>query len=334
MIPSTAPTAVLIVSVCVWTALSLAASAVLIVRLERLGVRFGLTEASLGLIAALAADAPEITSAITALSRGQRDIGVGVVLGSNVFNLAALLGLGAVVARRIVLDRRVVVLEGAVGVWLALVCLLVVGGVLPPGVGFVAALVVFVPYAVLSAMQPARRATLRVPRHVRTLLVGAVGEEERELAQVSDHHVGGRRDAVHAGIAIVVVVVASVQMETSFTEMGGRWHLSNAIVGAVILAAVTSLPNAVAAVYLARRGRGAATLSEAMNSNTINAVVGFLLPATLIGIGTVSAATETVALWYGGLTVATLAVAYTLRGIPRLVGVLIIAAYAGFVVAL
>jgi len=78
--------------------LSLGASAVLVVRLERLGARLGLSEALLGLVAALAADTPEVTSAVTALAHGQHDIGTGVVLGSNVFNLAALIGLGAVVA--------------------------------------------------------------------------------------------------------------------------------------------------------------------------------------------------------------------------------------------
>ena len=55
--------------------------------------------------AAVAADAPEITASITALAHHQATIGAGVVLGSNVFNLAALLGLGAVVAGRINLHR-------------------------------------------------------------------------------------------------------------------------------------------------------------------------------------------------------------------------------------
>ena len=71
-----------------------ASSAVLVTRRERVGARLHFTEAILGLTAALAANAPEITSAVTALVKGQHDIGVGVVLGSNVFNLAALLGLG------------------------------------------------------------------------------------------------------------------------------------------------------------------------------------------------------------------------------------------------
>ena len=334
----TTSTPALVLTVGVWTVLSLAASGVLIVRLERLGAHFGITEASLGLIAALAADAPEITSAVTALSRGQRDVGVGVVLGSNVFNLAALLGLSAVVAGRITFHRRVVIVEGAVGVWLALVCLAVVVGPVAPGIGLVAALVVFVPYAMVTALHPDRRARIPIPHRARTLLLTGVAEAEQDIAvaehdiaEVTDHHAAPGRDAVHAVIALLVVVIASVRMEMNMTDLGGRWNLSSALVGAVILAAITSLPNAVAAVYLARRGRGAATLSEAMNSNTINAVAGFLVPATLIGVGTASVASRTVALWYLGLTVATLGVAYLLRGIPRRAGLLVIAAYVLFV---
>ena len=71
----------------------LSMSWLLVSRLERIGERLGLSEAILGLVAALAADAPEVTSAVTALTHQRQRIGAGVVLGSNVFNLAALLGL-------------------------------------------------------------------------------------------------------------------------------------------------------------------------------------------------------------------------------------------------
>ena len=107
-------------------AASLATSWVLVVRLERVGGRLGLSEALLGMVAALAADAPEITASVTALSHHQETIGAGVVIGSNVFNLAALLGLGAVVAGRIGLHRRVVLLGGAIAVTVSVVCFLCV----------------------------------------------------------------------------------------------------------------------------------------------------------------------------------------------------------------
>src|ERR1035441_7793263 len=64
------------------------------------------------------ADAPEITSAVTALAGHQSKIGAGVVIGSNVFNLAALLGLSVVLAGKIGLHRRVIVMEGTVALWI------------------------------------------------------------------------------------------------------------------------------------------------------------------------------------------------------------------------
>src|SRR6476646_4470962 len=109
-------------------AVSLATSYLLVTRLERIGERLGLSEALLGLLAALAADAPEITSAVTALAQHQQKVGAGVIIGSNVFNLAALLGLGALVAGRIALHRNVVLLGGAVGLWVALICLVTTTG--------------------------------------------------------------------------------------------------------------------------------------------------------------------------------------------------------------
>src|ERR1700757_1382967 len=109
-------------------AVSLAASWLLVSRLERLGERAGFSEAWLGLVAALAADAPEITSAVTAQARGQASVGAGVIIGSNVFNLAALLGLAAVVAGWIGFHRRVVVLSGVAGLGVDAVCLVTVGG--------------------------------------------------------------------------------------------------------------------------------------------------------------------------------------------------------------
>lgn len=95
--------------------ISLATSWLLVSRLEQTGERLGLSEALLGLVAALAADAPEVTAAITAMAGRQPRPGAGVVIGSNVFNLAALLGLGAVVAGRIGLHRRVVVPQATPG---------------------------------------------------------------------------------------------------------------------------------------------------------------------------------------------------------------------------
>jgi cation:H+ antiporter len=116
-------------------------------------------------------------------------------------------------------------------------------------------------------------------------------------------------------------------MERIGTTIGQRTNLSTLVVGGVILAGVTSLPNAVAAIYLARHGRGAAALSTAMHSNTINVIVGLIIPALFIGLGSSSQAGSLLALWYLGFTVVTLVVAYWRKGLGRISGALIVAAY-------
>jgi len=312
---------------------SLAASALLVVRLERVGERLGLSEAMLGILAALAANAPEITSATTALVRGQATIGAGVILGSNVFNLAALLGLSALVAQRIHLHRRVIVFGGTVALWLASVSIGTAAG-LPAAGGLLLALVVFVPYVVLSAISLVTMVRLPLPWSAIRWLHRTIVEEESDLYEAIRPEPGDARDAVVAAGALAVVVAASIVMEQSASAVGRRLGLSDIVVGGVVLAAVTSLPNAVAAVYLGMRGRGAAVLSEALNSNNLNVVLGLLLPAAILGLGPPTTAVTVSALWYLGMTVLSLAMAFAARGIGRVQGTVVIAAYAVFVVVL
>jgi cation:H+ antiporter len=286
----------------------------------------------LGLIVAVAADSPEITSAITASAQGQKDIGVGVVLGSNVFNLGALLGLGAIAAGRIKLHRRVVLLEGTTAMWVALVCAVVVPAGLGAGLGLALVLVVVVPYLVVSAAPPPALRRLGLPPKALSWLGGAVAEEESELSGVAHSAPRRRGDIPKALASLVVVIIASAFMEQSVHALGDHFHISDLVVGGVVLAGVTSLPNAVGALYLATRGRGAALLSEAMNSNMLNVLVGLFLPSVFIGLARPSGEGTLVAVWYAGLTLASLAIAFAGRGLRRSTGLAIVVGYVGFAV--
>ena len=314
--------------------ISLTASTLLVTRLERIGERLGVSEALLGLIAALAADGPEITSAITAIAHGNGTIGVGVTLGSNVFNLAALLGLSAIIAGRIALHRRSILLEGSVGLWISLVGLAVVVGLLGAVFGLALALLAFVPYVAYSAVPAARRPRINLPGSWSIWLAGALAEEELELEVAIHSRPGDARDALVAGASLVAVVLASVVMEESATDFGPQAGLVPIVIGALILAAVTSLPNAVAAIYLASRGRGAAVLSTAFNSNAINVIVGLLIPALILGLGGPSDEATFVALFYVGLTALAIALALRGKGLDRRSGSIVIAGYLVFAAVL
>src|SRR5207249_4366549 len=159
----------------------------------------------------------------------------------------------------------------------------------------------------------------------------AVAEEELELAVAIRPQRGRRKDALVAGTSLVVVIAASAAMERAASALGERYGVPPLVVGGLVLAAITSLPNAVAANYLAAKGRGAAVLSTALTSNNINVAMGLLLPATIVGLEPPSGHTSLVAAWYVGLTVLVLALAYRDHSLRRAAGMLIIASYLAFV---
>jgi cation:H+ antiporter len=315
-------------------AVSLGASWLLVRSLERVGARLGLSEALLGMLAALAADAPEITAAVTALSNGNKHIGAGVVIGSNVFNLAALIGLAGVVAGAVALHRRVIELAGAVALWIAGVTLAVVLNGCPPAVGLLLVLAVLGPYVAILGMRHERLARLPLPAAWGRWLQAAVSEEELELEAAIHPTRGHARDLALALGAVAVVVGASIAMEESAAELGTRHAIPEIVIGGLVLAAVTSLPNAVAGVYLAARGRAAACLSTALNSNAINVLAGLLIPTTILGLAPAATTTTFIAACYLAMTALVLATCYVRRGLSRGAGIAIVATYALFAVVL
>src|SRR6266568_5565525 len=226
-----------------------------------------------------------------------------------------------------------VLLGGFPGVWVAAATVLTVTAV-APAAGLALTAAVFVPYVAVLGMSRARVESLRLPARWTRWLVAAVHEEEAELAEAIRPPRGTWRDAVAAAWALIAVVGASTVMEVTATALGHRYAIAEIVTGGLVLAVVTSLPNAVAAVYLARRGRGAAVLSIALNSNAINVVAGLLIPASVAGLGPRSGPGTLVAGWYAGLTVLALALAYRGRGLGRVPGAAIIAGYLAFVTAL
>jgi Ca2+/Na+ antiporter len=161
-----------------------------------------------------------------------------------------------------------------------------------------------------------------------------VSEEEAELAVAIRPQKGRSIDSVVAIASLLVVVIASIAMERGGSELGHHFHVADAIIGGVVLAAVTSLPNAVAAVHLASKGRGAAALSTALTSNNLNVVAGLLIPGAILGLAAPSRTGILTSASYVALTILVLIVAFAQRGLSRRSGWLIIAGYLVFVVSL
>lgn len=113
---------------------------------------FGISEAMIGLsIVAIGTSLPELATTVMATIRGERDIALGNIVGSNIFNILAILGITAVVtpvpvdARFLNVDTPVVI-----GVTLALLALVYFVGRMNRLVGG-GMLVAYVAYIALTA---------------------------------------------------------------------------------------------------------------------------------------------------------------------------------------
>ena len=152
----------------------------------------------------------------------------------------------------------------------------------PAGVAVAVFPVVLAGYSALLALSPRRVRMLPLPSWATgaILLVSAQIHIEEILSDVL--RVGrGWLPVWLVPLALVVIVAASIVMVMAAVLLGQRWHVPAAIVGTVILASITGLPNLYAAVRLALRGDGATVISEAFNSNTLNLIAGLGLPAVI-----------------------------------------------------
>ena len=308
-------------------AVTLAAAALFARRLDVLGLRLGLPETLLGLLTALAADAPEVSSAVAALVKGEHKTGVGVVVGSNVFNLAAMIGSTALVSGLARLRREALAVEGAVAVAVLLVTSALIVGWLPPAAAIAIIAVVVVPYVALLAAGP--RGADRLPRGG-AFLHRMFGEEHRPIGHVPEHGEAILLPALVLLPALAIIVAGSALMVEAAIRLADRWSVPKYLVGVLVLAVLTSLPNAFTGVRLGVQQRGSALLAETLNSNTINLIAGIAIPALLLSLGGFTGLVAFDLAWLIGMTVLVLGL-LTRRGAGRPDGVLLLALYAAFV---
>jgi cation:H+ antiporter len=313
-------------------AITLGAARTFAGRLDRLGLALGLPEALLGLLTALAADGPEISSALVALAKGEHGVGVGVVIGSNVFNLAAMIGLSALLTGAVALRRGALALEGAMGLAATVLAAAVLLGWLAPALGVVLLVCCGVPYLLALLDGPRLAARLPLPARARAELVaaldehGAPRESSEPVGAVRPHH------ALWIVTDVVLIVAGSLGMVQAAVALGERFSVSGALIGVLVLGPLTSLPNAMTGVRLGLARRGAALVSETLNSNTINLGAGAMIPALFVSVDVHGARAQAELAWLLGMMCLCLLCLARRRGAGRGAGLALVAAYAGFVV--
>jgi cation:H+ antiporter len=314
-------------------AVTLTAARLFARRLDWLGVRFGFPEALIGLLTALAADGPEISSALFSLAKGANGLGVGVLVGSNGFNLAAMIGVSALLSGCVRLPREVVLLEGVVGLLVTVLAgALLLGWLDPAGAAGLSGLVllpyltlVIVGARLLEGVHPSARSL--IARLARALHEHPGPEREPGQSESPTHHL-----LALIVLDVALIVAGSAGMVQTALTLAGDWHISSAVLGALILGPLTSIPNAATAARLGLAGRGAALVGETFNSNTINLGAGVIVPSLFVTLAAAGTVGKLQLAWLLSATVFVIAVLARPGGMRRLGAAALVVLYFAFAV--
>jgi cation:H+ antiporter len=272
-----------------------------------------------------------VSSALVALIKGSHDASVGVIVGSNTFNLAAMVGVSVLLAGAVRVPRKTLLLEGTVGLAVTAIVIALLLGWVPVAAAVILVACVVAPYLALVLGGHELASRLRLSRVARLVLDRADPEPHRGRHAIPEF--ATHRQLALMAVDLALIVGGSFGMVQAALTLGDRWGVASGLVGALILGPLTSLPNALTGIRLGLARRGSALVTEALNSNTINLVAGVALPSLFVSLTARSAQNQLDLALLAAATVATIGLLAARGGMRRAGAVAIVALYAAFIAA-
>lgn len=281
--------------------IAMSASAWFTRRLELLCDRLGLSPEILSILGALGANIPNYAASIDAFATHQPAIGMDIILGSNIFNVAIILGIASFAppgGTGIRLQRAAIRPVRAVGLYalsIMLLTILIAGLSSTFFVSRVPQNSLPGPFPLFASSFVVLAVFARLVLHIIRRTHAHESDEEEHTARAEQEQQeqqdgqgkGKMRSTRNASLArlsgeIALALALALGGVVVMVQSGQAWtsdlHIPQALTGLLVLAVATSLPNAVVAFILARTGRAATCIEEVFNSNSINATLGVALP--------------------------------------------------------
>jgi cation:H+ antiporter len=265
-------------------------------------------------IVAFGTSSPELVVSVEAALSNQGDISVGNVVGSNIFNIAVILGITALVCP-IPVHRQVIKVDAPVALGVAfLLVLLLLNQTLSRFEGMLLFSGI-VAYTLMSIILARREAS------------PAGADDENILAVSPSRHWGV--DIAFILVGLVVLVAGSRLLVEHSVALAVSFGISEAVIGLTIVAAGTSMPELATSLVAAFRKQPDIAIGNIVGSNIFN-VLGILGLASVIspieapGISTLD---------YGVMilfTVLLIPLLYTGRKLHRVEGSVLLALYFGY----
>lgn len=283
-----------------------------------LATRVGISPLIAGLtIVAFGTSAPELTVSISSALSGHSDIALGNVVGSNIFNIAVILGIAALISplkiHFSVIKRDIPVMIVALAIAFGLI--LYGNFTRIAGLGLLAGLAIYLVITIKSSKKEAAQVDSEIlnptPLLSKSWLIDSL--------------------VLIAGLAILIL--GSQLFVEGATNIAISLGVSDAVIGLTVVAAGTSLPELATSAVAACRKQSDIAIGNVVGSNIFNVfcilgVTSTVTPINAFGIGIIDGIVML------SLAIILLPLALTGLTISRLEGTVLISIYLGYLLFL
>ena len=284
-----------------------------------IALHFGLSRLVVGLtVVAFGTSSPELAVSLKAALGGNGGIAIGNIVGSNIFNIAVVLGLSALIVPLVV---HLQIIRWDVPIMLAVTALFVFFAI---GDGVVrrwegAVLFAGIIAYTVTAVRMARREVKAAVEYVPATTVETVAEDPAKLL----------RCAGLTALGLALLTGGSELLVRNAVALAEAWGVGPAVIGLTIVAAGTSLPELATSIVAAFRRETDLAVGNIVGSNIFNLLciggaAGLASPIAAGGIGWLD---------LGAMALTSLLLLPLMRTGFRIVrweGALLLAIYAGY----
>lgn len=302
---------------------------------ERLSTYYRLSPVVQGsIVAAVGSSFPELsTTIISTLVHGEFDLGVSAIVGSAIFNILVIPGLSAVMAKRVESNWMFVVKDVQFYITSVVTLMLVfaLAVVFHPVEGTdklglmtrEIALLPIVLYALYLLLQQQETKTYRKDQKQQQEGLGIEALPKGNLGKIW----------LQFFISLVLIVISVEGLVRGAIFLGEYFNTANFVWGVIVLAAATSVPDAVVSVKSAMNNQGLISLANVIGSNIFDLLIAVPVGVLIAGSSVVNfSVASPLMIFLGFATLLLVVLLLRKSSLSRGEGWILLATYLGFII--
>jgi cation:H+ antiporter len=308
--------------------------------LVEVGESLGISQIILGVTAsAIGTSLPEFGSAMIAVFSGNPDIGVGVVIGSNIWNIAGILGISSLAAGYIFVKKEELKRDGLMTLLTAVILLIfmlmfnditrIVGVVL---------VVVYIIYLYILIKSQSNKSNPENSQGEETSNKStqtSKSEISRTENVLVEEVIGsGRsrnRNILISLAGLAGLIIGSRLLVYSGVEIGELTGVPQMIMGLFALAIGTSMPELVVTLRSAMKKMHSLSIGTVLGSNIFNILIGIGIPSLFMTIPVDKLSVSFDAPVMIGVTALLILLSYRKSKLSRIGGAVLVAVYVAYI---